>query len=106
MLLALALLVAPAARAATAGQRALKGLAKAVAAGRVPAGEAAADRAQVLRSVSLAKRLPAPRSAALSAVLADVAALSGSYTGPRAVALFGELKANADYLGTHALAER
>jgi hypothetical protein len=104
--LAAVALFAQAAPAATSQQQALQGLARAVAAGRLPAAEAAADRAQVVRAVSLARRLPAARADALSSVLADVAALAGSYTEPRAVALFGELKANADYLGSHALAGR
>ncbi|HEY2935621.1 MAG TPA: D-glucuronyl C5-epimerase family protein [Gaiellaceae bacterium] len=101
-----ALLLPHAASAATPEQRALQGIAKALAAGRIPPDQAAADRFQVRRAGSLWKRLPAARGAALKAVLGDVAALSGSYTGPRAIALFGELKANADYLATHPLLGR
>jgi hypothetical protein len=102
----LVVVLPPAAGAATSGQRALQGLAAAVAAGRVPAADAAADGVQVRRAVSLARRLPPARGAVLSEVLGDVASLAASYTAPRAVALFGELKANADYLATHALADR
>src|SRR5438874_12905201 len=95
--LLLVCLLPQAARAATDEQRALQGIAKAVAAGRLPADAAAADRAQVRRADSLWKKLPAARGDALKAVLRDVAALAGTYTEPRAAALFGELKTNADY---------
>jgi hypothetical protein len=95
-----------AARSATPADAALKGIAKAVAAGRLSPDEAAAGRVQVRRAASLWKKLPAARGDVLKAVLADVAALAGSYTTPRAVALFGELKTNADYLATHPLLGR
>jgi hypothetical protein len=95
-----------AARAATPTEAALKGITKAVAAGRLSPDEAAAGRVQVRRAAWLWKRLPSARGDALKAVLADVAALAGSYTTPRAVALFGELKTNADYLATHPLLGR
>jgi hypothetical protein len=97
-----------AARAAgpTPAETALKGITKAVAAGRLSPEEAAAGRLQVRRAASLWQKLPAARGAALKAVLADVAAVAGSYTTPRAVALFGELKTNADYLSTHPLLGR
>src|SRR5205085_11647761 len=86
------------ARAATDEQRALQGIAAAVAAGRLPSDAAAADRVEVRRAAALWKRLPAARGDALKAVLHDVAAMSASYTEPRAAALFGELKPDADYL--------
>jgi D-glucuronyl C5-epimerase C-terminus len=104
--LVLAALFPQAAHAAGSEQRALAGLAKAVAAGRLLPGQSAADRVQVRRAASLWKKLPSARGAALKAVLDDVAALAGSYTAPRAAALFGELKANADYLATHAVLGR
>src|SRR2546423_961720 len=102
----LACLLPAVAHAATDEQRALQGIAKAVAAGRLSADEAAADRVQIRRAAALWPKLPAARGDALRAVLRDVAALAGSYTEPRALALFGEVKANADYLATHPLLGR
>jgi hypothetical protein len=104
---ALLFVLVPAAHgASTLDKAALKGIAAAVAAGRLPADQAATDRAVVLRAASLWKRLPAARGDALRAVLADVAAVAGTYNEPRAAALFGMLKENADYLGSHPLLGR
>jgi hypothetical protein len=104
---ALAFAVVPTAHAAsTPEQPALTGIAAAVAAGRLPSDEAAADRAVVNRAARLWKRLPAARGNVLKAVLLDVGAVARTYDEPRAAALFGMLKENADYLATHPLLGR
>jgi D-glucuronyl C5-epimerase C-terminus len=80
------------------GERAaLAALQHAVAAKRLSAGVAKADRAEIARAVHLARVLPPARSVHVEVALEQVGALGKSLTGPRATALFGQLRANDDY---------
>jgi hypothetical protein len=90
----------------TAEQTALKGIASAVASGRIPPDQATFDRAAVVRAARLWPKLRGARGAALSAVLDDVAGVARAYNRPRALALFQMLKENSDYLASHALSGR
>ena len=98
-----ALLVAPPAQAGPAEdvRAARRGLARAIAAGRLPAEEAHAYGSVLSETLALLPRLPADRARSLGAVLRDVAALAPSYDAPRALALFSMLDANRRYLGTN-----
>jgi hypothetical protein len=78
----------------------LAGLARAVAAGHMPASDAAGDRSLTRRASGLWPRLPAARATPLRDVLDDVAAQASRFDGPRARALFGMLAANVAYLGS------
>ena len=88
--------------ASTPESTVLKGLARAVKDGRMPAGDAAVDRTILRRAGRLWRTLPASRARPLKAVVDTVAAQAARYNRPRALALFGMLSANANYLAQHA----
>ncbi len=103
---AVALLAAvPAGSAARPAPVALieKGLAAALAAGRLDADEVAAYRNDLAHARAERSTLPPLRAKLLTAVIADVAAQWRSYTRPRALTLFSTLSVNADWLTGHAL---
>ena len=103
---ALALLaVIPAGSATRPAPAALiqKGIAQALAAGRIGPDEAAGYRDELLRARAELGRLPPLRVELLEAVIADVAAQWRSYTRPRALTLFSTLAVNTDWLSAHAL---
>jgi hypothetical protein len=86
------------------GQRAaLTAVKRALAAGRLTAAEARADRAVIARSVHLVRVLPAARRARVEVALGQAAALGKHLTAPRAEAVFGQLRANDDYFARHGL---
>jgi hypothetical protein len=78
-----------------------KGLAEAVAAGRLEPSEAGSYRAILARATLVAPTLPPLRTQAIASVLADVAAQWRAYTRPRALTLFSQLDENVMYLETH-----
>src|ERR671937_183052 len=80
-----------------------KGLAQAVAAGRLTPAEELDYRGELARADVEARRLPPLRAQLLEAVIADVAAQWRSYTRPRALTLFGTLTVSTDWLAGHAL---
>jgi hypothetical protein len=80
-----------------------RGLAQALAAGRVTPDEVSGYRSELARARAAVKRLPPLRAKVLTAVVADVAAHWRSYTRPRALTLFTTLAVNTDWLETHAL---
>jgi hypothetical protein len=77
-----------------------RGLAKAVAQGRLQAGSAQRYRAILTRTTAAAPRLPAARGANLRGALRSVAAQSARYTEARALALFVMLETNTSYFST------
>lgn len=78
----------------------LRGLANAVAAGRLSSASAAQHRKTLAHAVAALRRLPYPSAAILSAVLHDIARQESAFDEPRALALFGMLDANTRYLQT------
>jgi hypothetical protein len=83
------------------GATALKGIAAAVAAGRLSSENGAHYRESVTRALSVVNRLPNPRAANLGAVLHEVAVQASSLNEPRALALFSMLEVNTSYFATH-----
>jgi hypothetical protein len=81
-----------------------RGLARALADGRLTPAEVSGYRAELARARVATKRLPPLRAALLGTVIADVAAQWRSYSRPRALTLFSTLAVNTDWLATHALA--
>src|SRR5919198_839579 len=78
-----------------------KGLAEAVAAGRLDAAEAASYRTILVRAQRVAPTLPPLRVHAIRDVVADVAAQWRAYNRPRALTLFSQLDENVSYLRAH-----
>lgn len=97
-LLALLAVPSPALASARDAKQARKGLAAAVAHGRLTPAEAGRYRGAVARARALEQSLPAERAQLLGAVLAQVARYPARYTRPRALTLFSMLEVNADYL--------
>jgi hypothetical protein len=83
----------------------LKGLSRAVAAGKLTREEARGYRAIVVRARTELRRLPPLRRDVLTAVLGDVAAQWRSYTSPRALTLVQTLAVDAHYLSGHRVAD-
>jgi D-glucuronyl C5-epimerase C-terminus len=81
-----------------------KGLAGAVAAGRLTPDEAAEYGGDLTRARAEVKTLPPLRALVLDTVIGDVAALWRSYTRPRALTLFSTLVVNTEWLAGHRLA--
>jgi hypothetical protein len=105
-LAALAVLVLPAPAAGGTvddARKIRKGLTRAVADGRLDAGEANHYRMIVRRSRAVLRLLPYTRRVAVANVLHDVAAQAGRLTRPRALALFSMLQTNANYLAVRPL---
>ncbi|MBA3366520.1 MAG: hypothetical protein H0U03_12195 [Actinobacteria bacterium] len=92
----------PGADAATAR----RGLAAAVAAGRVQALDAERYLGYLSSSVSTLRQLPPARAANLGAVLSDVARQAGRYNEARALTLFSMLDLNTRYLGRSDMPEQ
>ncbi|HZO49925.1 MAG TPA: hypothetical protein VFB26_07245, partial [Gaiellaceae bacterium] len=92
-------LAAPAPGASPAVTAAQRGLAAAVAAGRVDPADAARYRAVLARTARALPRLSGARAQNLRAVLADVANKAGMYTAPRALTLFSMLDVNTRFFG-------
>lgn len=84
-------------------EEAERGLAAAVAAGRVPEAAAARYRSILANSLAELSGLPPGRGATLALVLNDIAAHAADYDGPRALVLFTMLETNAVHLRDHAL---
>lgn len=106
-LLAVALLLAggtAAAKKPTPQQLAVKGLARAVKAGRITPTEATLYRRALARATRALDVLTADRAAVLETVIRDVAALAGRYDRPRALNLFTTLDENVSYLLEHGIA--
>ena len=82
-----------------------KGLAQAVASGRLDPGDAARYRAILGRALRVAPTLPPLRTQAIHDVIGDVAIQWRAYTRPRALTLFSELDENVSYLQTHRVPE-
>lgn len=108
LLLGWTLLVAQpvAATPAADADEARRGLARAVAAGRVQALDAERYRAELTRSLSVLRRLSNARSANLAAVLGDVARQADRYTEARALTLFSMLAVNTSYLARAPMPEQ
>jgi hypothetical protein len=104
-----AMLSVPASRAPAAGpaaqdvKRIERGLDRAVASGKLTAGQAASYLDIAARARAELKRIPPLRAQNLAFVLHEVAAQAGVYTPPRALALFSMLAFNTSYFGTHVL---
>jgi peptidoglycan hydrolase-like protein with peptidoglycan-binding domain len=90
-------------RATVDAQAAEAGLATALQADRLPAGDAARYRTVLADSLSVLRRLPPGRAATVGLVLHDVAANAAIYDQPRGLALFAMLEANVRHLAEHAL---
>jgi hypothetical protein len=97
-----------AAAAGRAGLRPVRGeraalveVKQAVAAGRLSAVDAKADRGTVARAVHLVRVLPASRGRRVQVALEQAGSLGKRLTSPRAVALFGQLQANVHYFARH-----
>src|SRR5207253_5059711 len=84
------------------GERAaLAAVKHAVAAGRLNPDAAKADRAEIARAVHLARSLPPERRVHVEVALEQIGALGKKLTSPRALAVFGQLRANDEYLASH-----
>lgn len=81
----------------------LKGLTRAVEAGRLSQEEVDSYRALVRRAPALLRTLPSGRARELSGVLHDVAAQRAAYTRPRALTLFATLQLNESRLASYPL---
>jgi hypothetical protein len=92
---------AQAAKPLPAQKHALEAVSRALAAGKLDAASAAADRKEIARAAQLIRNLPSGRREHVGVALAQVAAFSGKLTAPRAVSLFGQLKENDDYFAKH-----
>src|SRR5581483_7160631 len=82
-------------------KKALAGISKALASGRIDGPTAASARSEIARAARLIRGLPAGRGAHVSVALSELAAFNGRLTLPRALALVGQLKANDDYFAAH-----
>lgn len=82
-----------------------RGLATAVAAGRLSRASAAQHRATLVWAATTIGRVPYERATILLSVLRDVATQSAVYNEPRALVLFGMLAANTRYLARHDFVE-
>ena len=77
---------------------ALRGLDRALAAGRLSPLDAHEHRQRVRLAQRVLRRLPAERRHSLAAVLGEVADQASTYDGPRALTLFTTLELNAKHL--------
>ena len=83
-----------------------RGLARAVAAGRLTPESAARYRDAVDRAVVVWRKLSGARAANLAGALHEAAVLAPRYDEPRALAIFAGLEVNTDYFGNHAAPSR